>query len=243
MSTLQNTAHDGHPRGSPVERAAEARTVRVSEVFRSLQGEGPSAGLPAHFVRLQGCDVGCGWCDTRYAWDAHGGRALAPEALWAEAAALGAAPMLVLTGGEPLQHPGVEALLTAALGRWSRVEVETSGIEPPPLRHARLHWNVSPKLPGAGGRWAETWRHIETFRDEPNAVFKLVIANDDDLAEARRRIGHHGLPRARVLYMPEGLTDEALRERARALAPICIADGVRLSPRLHIWMWGARRGV
>ena len=50
-------------------------TLRVAETFRSLQGEGPSAGAPAHFLRLQGCDVGCRWCDTKYTWDATGGRA------------------------------------------------------------------------------------------------------------------------------------------------------------------------
>jgi organic radical activating enzyme len=68
--------------------------------------------------------------------------------------------MLVVTGGEPLEHPSLSELLIQALEHWARVEVETSGILPPPLRHERLSYNVSPKLPSATERWAETWRHI-----------------------------------------------------------------------------------
>lgn len=218
-------------------------TIRVSEIFHSLQGEGPSAGTPAHFLRLQGCDVGCRWCDTRYTWDAAGGRACTIDAALDEARALGEAPLLVLTGGEPLQHPGVEAAIQAALARWSRVEVETSGACPPPLRDARLAWNVSPKLPGVTPRWADTWRHAAAFAADPAATFKLVVGDDPDEAQALRLIAEHALPRERVMLMPEGLTDAALRERAVRLAETCKRHGLRLSPRLHVWMWGARRGV
>ncbi|HET7225020.1 MAG TPA: 7-carboxy-7-deazaguanine synthase QueE [Candidatus Eisenbacteria bacterium] len=220
-----------------------ATTLRVSEVFLSLQGEGPSAGTPAHFVRLQGCDVGCTWCDTKYAWDAAGGRGVELAALWDEAHALGRAPLVVITGGEPLQHPEFAAVLELALERWPRVEVETSGILPPPCSHERLAWNVSPKLPAAGGRWQETWRHAAAWVAEPRAMFKLVMADDADLAEARARMATAGIPRGRAMYMPQGLTDADIARRAAWLAPACIADGVRLSPRLHVWLWGARRGV
>ena len=138
-------------------------TIRVSETFRSLQGEGPSAGVPAHFLRLQGCDVGCHWCDTKYTWDPALGREVGLEAAFAELRSLGPAPLLVITGGEPLQHPGVRELLAAALERWPRVEVETSGIEPPPLAHAHLHYNHSPKLPSATPRWDACWAHVAAF--------------------------------------------------------------------------------
>ncbi len=218
-------------------------TLRISEVFLSLQGEGPSAGTPAHFVRLQGCTVGCHWCDTRYAWDGAQGRALDSADLWREAEALGAAPLLVVTGGEPLESPGIGALLDEALERWSRVEVETSGLLPPPRSHPRLAWNVSPKLPSATPRSAETWAHVAAWIAEPRATFKLVVGDDPDLADALRLIEAHGVPHGRVMLMPEGLTDSVLRERAARLAPECVRHGLRLSPRLHVWMWGAKRGV
>ena len=217
--------------------------LRVSELFLSLQGEGPSAGTPAHFLRLQGCDVGCVWCDSKYTWDAAGGRSVAAAEAFASLRALGEAPLLVVTGGEPLTHPGIAALLREAVERWPRVEIETSGIEPPPLAHPRLFYNVSPKLPAATPRWQETWRHAPRWIVEPNAVFKLVVGDPPDLDDALRLIAAHALPHARVMLMPEGLTDERLRERARVLSVACKAHGLRLSPRLHIWMWGARRGV
>ena len=217
--------------------------MRVSEIFLSLQGEGPSAGTPAHFIRLQGCDVGCRWCDTKYSWDSAGGRECSPEAACDEAETLGAAPLLVITGGEPLEHPGLAGLLKRALERWPRVEVETSGIAPPPLSHARLAWNVSPKLPGATPRWRDTWAHVAAWVAEPHATFKIVVGDPPDPEDASDLIARHALPLERVMLMPEGLTDDALRSHAAGLADLCKRLGVRMSPRLHIWMWGARRGV
>jgi organic radical activating enzyme len=217
--------------------------TRISEVFLSLQGEGPSAGTPAHFVRLQGCTVGCTWCDTKYAWDAEGGAGIALDELWAKARALGDASLLVVTGGEPLEHPELGGLLDHALEHWARVEVETSGIAPPPRSHPRLAWNVSPKLPSATERWRDTWAHARAWVAEPSATFKIVAGDDPDFDDALRLIDEHGVPHERVLLMPEGMTDDAVRAHAATLAPRCIRHGLRLGPRLHVWMWGAKRGV
>lgn len=216
---------------------------RYSELFHSLQGEGPSVGTPAHFLRLQGCDVGCRWCDTRYTWPADGGAAIAWDEARERLLALGAAPLLVVTGGEPLTHPNIATLLERALESWERVEVETSGIAPPVLRHARLFHNHSPKLPGVTERWAETWAHAAAFAADPNTTFKLVVGDDPDTEDALRLLREHDLPRNRVMLMPEGLTDAALHARATALAELCKREGLRFSPRLHVWLWGARRGV
>ena len=216
--------------------------LRVAEVFRSLQGEGPSAGTPAHFLRLQGCDVGCTWCDTKYSWEAAGGREYSVADAFAELRSLGEAPLLVVTGGEPLEHPGVDRLLAAAVGQWPRVEVETSGIAPPPLAHERLHYMWSPKLPSVTPRWADTWAHTERFLGDPRTTVKIVVGERDH-DDALRLVREHRLPRERVMLMPEGLTDEAVREGARTLAPLCQREGFRLSPRLHVWLWGAKRGV
>lgn len=229
--------------GASASRVSAPSTFRIAEIFLSLQGEGPSAGMPAHFVRLQGCTIGCHWCDTKYSWDGAGGAGFALEAIWRRAHELGEAPLLVVTGGEPLEHPGLAELLDQAVDRWSRVEVETSGFAPPPRSHPRLHWNVSPKLPSATPRWEETWRHAAAFVAEPRATFKIVVGADPDAADALRLIREHGLPKPRVMLMPEGLTAEALRARAAALAPLCTREGLRLGPRLHIWLWGAKRGV
>ena len=216
---------------------------RISELFLSLQGEGPSAGTPATFVRLQGCSVGCHWCDTKYSWDSGGGRALAADRIWAEALALGASPLLVVTGGEPLEHEGLVPLLEQALGHWARVEVETSGIAPPPLSHPRLFYNVSPKLPSATPRWADTWRAAGAWSAEANATFKIVVGDPPDPEDAMRLITEHGLLPERVMLMPEGLTDDRVKAHATGLAELCRRNGFRMSPRLHLWLWGAKRGV
>ena len=217
--------------------------LRISELFLSLQGEGPSAGTPAHFLRLQGCDVGCSWCDTKYSWDATGGREIELDGLWDEARALGEAPLLVITGGEPLQHPALDAVLDVALGHWGRVEVETSGIAPPPRSHRQLCYNVSPKMPSATPRASETWAHTKAWLAEPRATFKIVVADDGDLAQFLAWQRAHAVPDGRVMLMPEGMTAEVLRERGAWLARFCVARGLRMSPRLHVWLWGARRGV
>lgn len=220
-----------------------ATRLRVAESFLSLQGEGPTAGTPAHFLRLQGCDVGCRWCDSKYTWDASGAEAAPLDRVLAGLRALGEAPLLVVTGGEPLAHAGVRELLTAALGLWPRVEVETSGLLPPPIAHPRLAYNCSPKLPSATDRWAETWAHVAAFAADPGTTFKLVVGDDPDTADALRLAAAHALPRGRVVLMPEGLTDAAVRARALALAEVCKREGLRFGARLHVWLWGARRGV
>ncbi len=223
--------------------SATATRLRIAERFLSLQGEGPTAGTPAHFLRLQGCDVGCRWCDSKYTWDAAGGDAEPLDRVLAGLRALGESPLLVVTGGEPLAHEGVRELLTAALGLWPNVEVETSGLVPPPLAHARLAYNCSPKLPSATDRWTETWAHVPAFAADPNTTFKLVVGDDPDTADALRLVHDHALPRRRVVLMPEGLTDAAVRAHALALAETCKREGLRFGARLHVWLWGARRGV
>jgi organic radical activating enzyme len=218
-------------------------SMRVSECFLSIQGEGPSAGTPAHFVRLQGCDVGCHWCDSKYTWGTSGGHATTVEETLDEARALGEAPLIVITGGEPLQQDGVYSLIDRALAHWPRVEVETSGIVPPRMSHQRLFWNVSVKLPSVTPRWTETWQHARAWAASPNATFKIVIGTEADRDDAVRLLSEHEVPATRVMLMPEGLTDDAVRSHAALVVEACKRHGFRMSPRLHIWMWGAKRGV
>jgi len=214
--------------------------MRVSEIFRSLQGEGPSTGAPASFVRLQGCTIGCKWCDTRYTWDASRGREVPLPSLLDELESLGPRDLLVITGGEPLQVLGFEELLDSACGNWPRVEVETSGVGGPPMSRPNLFWNWSPKLPGVTPLWEETWAHSRQWMAEPRSIAKIVVGEGDD-AEAARLA--RSLPRDRVWLMPEGVTPEALKKRALALAELCKREGWRMSPRLQVWLWGAKRGV
>lgn len=217
-------------------------TGRVAECFFSIQGEGATAGLPAVFVRLQGCSVGCRWCDTKYAWDPGAGREVALEDLVTEAAAF-PCRRGVVTGGEPLESPLFVPLAEALAARGFTLEVETAGVLPPPPVPV-AQWNVSPKLAGSGVPEARRINPeaIRRFR-ALGAWWKFVVADQADLAEVLRLAERFALPRERILLMPEGARREEILERSRWVVEACQRHGFRYSPRLQILLWGARRGV
>ena len=219
-----------------------AQDVRVSKVFASVQGEGPSAGTPSVFVRLQGCSVGCRWCDTKYSWDPARGRATTLPRLLADVAA--AQPTnVVVTGGEPLEHRAFVPLVrgVAALGR--RVEVETAGTRMPP-RVPVSQWNVSLKLAHSGVTRARRLQPaaITRFR-QLGAWFKFVVGAETDLVEIREIQRAYAIEAGQIVLMPLGMR----REQQLSLMPDVIAwcrrEGYRFSPRLHILAWGPKRGV
>jgi 7-carboxy-7-deazaguanine synthase len=217
---------------------------RIAEAFYSIQGEGATAGVPAVFVRLQGCSVGCLWCDTRYSWDPAGGREVELAALLDEVAAF-PCRRVVITGGEPLESPLFAPLVTALGQRGYAIEVETSGTrEPPADLDGGIQWNVSLKLSGSGV--------AESVRINPAAIralrarqawWKLVVSEPGEIGEVLQLAERFALPRERVLLQPEGLRAEELAARTPWLVELCKAHGFRFSPRLHILIWGARRGV
>ena len=217
---------------------------RIAEIFFSIQGEGPTAGLPAVFVRLQGCSVGCAWCDTKYSWDPGAGRVADLDALVEEAAAHGCR-RAVLTGGEPIESALFLPLCRALAERGFTLEVETSGTLPPP-RDAPpgMQWNVSVKLAGSGVQ-ASRRINADAIRAflERDAWWKFVVVGEDDVAEVLRLGEAFALPRERILLQPEARRREDLVARAPWLVEECKRHGFRFSPRLHILFWGARRGV
>jgi organic radical activating enzyme len=217
---------------------------RVAEVFYSIQGEGVTAGLPAVFVRLQGCSVGCAWCDTKYSWDPEAGSAVELGTLVDEVSAY-PCRRAVVTGGEPLESTLFVPLLRALGSRGFSIEVETAGILPPPPGVDRaIQWNVSLKLAGSGAD--------EERRLRPDAIrgflardawWKFVVTNDTDVSEVLRLAERFALPRARILLQPEAVRRVDLIERSPAVVEACKRHGFGFSPRLHVLLWGARRGV
>jgi organic radical activating enzyme len=217
---------------------------RVAEIFFSIQGEGPTAGLPAVFIRLQGCSVGCRWCDTKYSWDPAAGRAVDVEGLMAQARSY-PCRRVVITGGEPLESSLFCPLISALQNEQFEIEVETSGSVEPPVRSGReIQWNVSVKLAASG---VEEGRRINPAAIrrflEYHAWWKFVVAGDEDLAEALRLVERFALPRERILLQPEALRRDELIERSPWVIEACKRHGFRFSPRLHVMTWGARRGV
>jgi organic radical activating enzyme len=217
-------------------------SLRVSEVFASVQGEGASVGTPSTFVRLQGCSVGCTWCDTKYSWAAGGGRETTLDTLLAEVAALGC-ENVVVTGGEPLEHPAFAALVTGLKAAGHRIEVETAGTLIPP--HVDVdQWNVSLKLAHSGVAAAVRLRAeaIAAFR-ELGAWFKFVVATGHDVEEVLAIQAACGLASSRILLMPLGMQRAEQQARMPLVIEWCRRHGFRFSPRLHILVWGPKRGV
>ncbi len=217
---------------------------RIAETFYSIQGEGATAGVPAIFVRLQGCSVGCSWCDTKYSWDPRAGREVELPALLEEIATF-PCRRVVITGGEPLESPLFAPLSAALAERRYTIEVETSGtLEPPPDSDAGIQWNVSVKLAGSGvaeeKRINEAAIRALLARD---TWWKFVVGVPGEVGEVIRLAERFALPRERVLLQPEGVRAEELTARAAWLVEACKAHRFRFSPRLHILIWGARRGV
>ena len=217
-------------------------TGRIAECFYSIQGEGVTAGMPAVFVRLQGCSVGCRWCDTRYSWDPHGGREVTLESLLADASAF-PCRRVVVTGGEPLESPLFSPLVAGLKAAGFTIEVETSGTRSPSAV-AVDQWNVSLKLRNSGV--AEATRldaeAIAAFLAR-EAWWKFVVTAPDDVEEVRGLVERFALPPERILLMPEGVRREEVLERSAWVVEECRRHGWRYSPRLHVLFWGARRGV
>ena len=217
-------------------------TGRIAEVFFSIQGEGATAGTPAVFVRLQGCSVGCAWCDTKYSWDPEAGQGVALDGLVEEASAF-PCRRSVITGGEPLESSLFAPLVQTLKARGFTLEVETSGTLPPPPVPVD-QWNVSVKLAGSGVP--------EARRINPEAIrqflglgawWKFVVVDVADVAEVLRLAERFAIPRERILLMPEGVRREEILERSPWVWEECKRYGFRFSPRLHILLWGARRGI
>jgi 7-carboxy-7-deazaguanine synthase len=220
------------------------------EIFASIQGEGPTRGLPSVFVRLALCNLRCDWCDTRYTWDwDHFERQaeivdIDADVVVDEVAVLGHRNV-VITGGEPLLQQRPLAPFVAAMKRLGkRIEVETNGTVPPATALASRvdQWNVSPKLTSSGNPPALRKAPVlSAFASSPNAYFKFVVCELQDIEEVHSIVADFQIRSDRVILMPEAQDSGSLAERARWLAPACEAAGFAFSPRLQITLWGGDR--
>ena len=225
--------------------------LKLSEVFSSLQGEGPSAGAPALFVRLALCNLRCTWCDTRYTWDFERydyDREVksVPLAELSQQIRASGEGRVIFTGGEPLLQQRALAKLIETLPGSLTLEVETNGtLEPDPALAARVdQWNVSPKLAHAGDPESRRIRSdaLLSLRRTERAFLKFVLRSEGDLAEVDALIHALDWPRERVLLMPEATSAEEHTARAGLVAELCQRRGFRFSPRLHVTLWGGARG-
>ena len=217
-------------------RLPAAERLKVNEIFYSLQGESSFAGRPCVLVRLTGCHLRCGWCDSPYSF--YEGEWLSREQVLARVAAFGC-PLVELTGGEPLLQPGALPLLSALCDAGYEVLLETSGaidVAPVDIRVRRI---VDVKCPGSGEVASNHWPNLELLR--PTDELKLVLADEADYLWARDLVLSRRLhERCPVWFSPvsAGLAP-------RDLAEWILRDRlpVRLQLQLHKLLWGDARGV
>lgn len=220
---------------SPVVRETRVASLRISEIFHSIQGETSRIGLPTVFVRLTGCPLRCVWCDTAYAF--HGGESRSLDEILATVAAYGCQTVCV-TGGEPLAQKNCLALLTALCDAGYSVSLETSGALDIAGVDPRVSRIVDLKAPDSGEAAKNRWENIEQLTAHDEIKFVLASRADYDWAVAvcrQRRL----FERCPVLFSP---VQDALD--AGQLAQWIINDKlpVRFQLQLHKLLWGSAQG-
>ncbi len=228
----------------------------ISETFYSLQGEGELTGVPSVFIRTSGCNLRCNWCDTPYAsWNPEGTERSLDE-LVAEVSRH-PARHVVLTGGEPMIAKAIRELAAALRAAGQHITIETAATVAPDGIACDLA-SLSPKLRNSlpDDRLPAAWRERhEATRWNPAAVrawvdgyayqFKFVVSSPADVEELEALLAALGrdIPRHKVLLMPEAVSLESLRERSAWLGELCKARGYRYAHRLHIELYGNKRGT
>lgn len=210
-------------------------TLRVTEIFRSLQGESTLVGLPTVFVRLTGCPMRCRYCDTAYAF--HGGRRMRIDEVLAEVAAQHT-PYVCVTGGEPLAQAGCLSLLRALCDAGHTVSLETGGAIDIGEVDERVIRVLDVKTPGSGETGRYRWENLDRLR--PSDQLKFVICDREDFDWAVKLIRERQLDRhCTVLMSP---SHEQLP--ARTLAEWILESGLplRMQIQLHKYLWGNAPG-
>lgn len=227
--------------------------MKISEIFYSIQGEGILTGVPSVFVRTSGCNLRCQWCDTPYtSWEPDG-KYMSVDEIVQEVAQY-PAQHVVVTGGEPMIAKGIVELTQRLANQGKHITIETAGTVSAPVACDLM--SISPKLANstptdpADANWAE--QHEKT-RYSPVTLrrliqnypyqLKFVVATPDDLEEVNKMVSEIHADRNHVLLMPEGTDDSLLRERSQWVAEICKESGYRFTTRLHVNIWGNKRGI
>lgn len=228
--------------------------MKISEIFTTIQGEGILTGVPSLFIRVSGCNLRCVWCDTPYTSWAAEGEETEIGALLRQVEAEPAYRHIVLTGGEPMLFAETVELTRALRSMGRHITVETAGTVWQPVECDLM--SISPKLANStpwdrdAGRYAQMH---EKARYRPDILRRLISAYDyqvkfvvthpGELDEIRSIAQEIGAKAERILLMPEGVSADRLNERAAWVVELCKANGYRFCPRLHVMLYGNRRGV
>ncbi len=213
------------------------KTLRITEIFHSIQGESRSVGIPTTFVRLTGCPLRCQYCDTEYAFS--GGETRDLNTIMAEVKRC-TASYVTVTGGEPLAQPSCTELLSMLSDAGFIVSLETSGAMDISTVDRRVSVVMDLKTPASGEVHRNLYSNIEHLKSDDQV--KFVICDRQDYEWSKFKIGEYALQDrvSEILFSPS--YNEV---SARDLADWILADGlqVRLQLQLHKLLWGDVPGV
>ena len=232
----------------------------IIEQFLSIQGEGDRVGELSYFIRLAGCNLKCAWCDTKYASRPSETavqmidiKDIVDEVRKIEDRII--RPFVIIfTGGEALIHKKEIKKCIKLLddnNLLSRVEIETNGTILPIHQITNffspnsIAYNISPKLLSSKNNPKKSIniKTLRFFNNNTPCIFKFVIKTNEDWYQMKQIILDVKIKRNRVYVMPEGKTDAELKKNAKKLINKVIEGGYNFSPRLHIWLWGSKKGV
>lgn len=253
---------------SKVKMAKDSLLLSGDGVFYTLQGEGPTTGLPCVFVRLHVCNLRCDWCDAWYTWnpktpeywteprrESFDRLADRIQREWTSNTTATDNRRIIFTGGEPLiQRKQLDELITKLNGKhvwrdvehapWA-VEFETNGtLMPTELQLATCQFNCSPKLANSKNAHHSMIKpKVLEALTKVNTTFKFVCWAEEDLQEIEDKYLPH-IDEDKIIIMPQGITEEEVSINAKILVEFVKKRGWRLMTRLQNVCWdGARRGV
>ncbi len=213
-------------------------SLKVCEIFLSIQGESSYAGEPCLFIRLSGCNLRCSYCDTAYAWEE--GEIMPLDDI-VDRVQKDALSLVEVTGGEPLLQRGTVSLLEELLKRNYTVLVETNGSRDISVLPDGAVCIMDIKCPGSGEEAAVDWDNLGRLREKDEV--KFVLSGEEDYRWARGIIRKYGLEERREIFLSPVLSRVAMTDLAAWILRDRLA--VRLQPQLHriIWPDGGEGGV
>lgn len=225
------------------------RQYRVCEIFKSIQGEGNVVGRPSTFVRMYGCNLTCTWCDTKYSWAEQENAKEGIDYTWMtseqifEKVSEFDAPLVTITGGEPLLQP-LEPLVNDLVNSGYSILIETNGTIKPSKGLQKLVsvWSVSPKTSNAG--FSIKYGKLEWLQNVNDYYLKFVVVNPrKDTREILNFLKERNIDVSKVILQPDGTREDYI-DAVKELMDFAREElQFRVLPQLHRLAWGHKRAV
>lgn len=217
------------------------KKIAISEIFHSLQGEGKNTGKPSIFIRFAGCNLSCTWCDSKYTWhkDFLEYEHMDFESICKTVNDLSkehnTCQHIIFTGGEPLMFQAIIEKIMKFFAGFT-FEVETNGSFATELSFDQI--NVSYKLKNA-----QTRDYDLKIPPQNNVNYKFVVDTQDEIKEVQNIASKYHIPNQQIYLMPQGTDTETLMQKTQWLSELCKKHNMNLSTRLHVLLWGDKKGV